>query len=85
MHSLSRFGDDFDLFGLFEYGMITQNKWNNVRAIIIQGDKKMKKIRNLAIIGCVLASLCVLTACNTIRGMGEDIEHGGHEIKKSAE
>lgn len=32
----------------------------------------------------LLALSFVLTACNTIHGMGQDIEKGGEAIKKSA-
>jgi entericidin B len=38
----------------------------------------MKKLLTL------LALSVALTACNTIHGMGQDIEKGGEAIKKSA-
>jgi len=38
----------------------------------------MKKLLTLLVLSFVL------TACNTIHGMGQDIEKGGEAIKKSA-
>jgi predicted small secreted protein len=35
----------------------------------------------------ILLSMCILTlaACNTLRGMGKDIEHAGESIQKAAD
>ncbi len=32
----------------------------------------------------ILALLCGLAACNTVQGLGKDIEKGGEAIQKSA-
>ena len=32
----------------------------------------------------ILALLCGLSACNTVQGLGKDIEKGGEAIQKSA-
>ncbi|HQR04947.1 MAG: entericidin A/B family lipoprotein [Proteobacteria bacterium] len=31
----------------------------------------------------LIAGLCVLTACNTVHGIGKDIERGGEAIQKA--
>ena len=41
----------------------------------------MKKIAKVL---CVIASLSALVACNTIHGIGKDIEKGGQAIEKAA-
>ncbi|MDX1604995.1 MAG: entericidin A/B family lipoprotein [Candidatus Competibacterales bacterium] len=33
---------------------------------------------------CLLAMLLALSACNTIKGMGEDIEAAGEKIEREA-
>lgn len=33
----------------------------------------------------LLAVCCMVSACNTIHGMGQDIEKGGQSIKKSTQ
>ncbi|WP_249978909.1 entericidin A/B family lipoprotein [Vreelandella olivaria] len=40
--------------------------------------------RSLALVVLLLATLLVVSGCNTIRGMGEDIEQGGEAIQRSA-
>jgi predicted small secreted protein len=45
----------------------------------------MKIIRSLAIVGIVLALLTVVTGCNTVEGMGKDIERGGEKIQEIAD
>lgn len=37
----------------------------------------------LAVVSALLLT-SVLTACNTTRGVGEDVEAGGHAIQRSA-
>lgn len=36
-------------------------------------------------IAALTATVLMLAACNTIEGMGEDIEQGGEEIEEAAE
>ena len=43
----------------------------------------MKRTMALGIL--LLATLFTISGCNTIRGMGQDIEHGGEAIQRSAE
>jgi predicted small secreted protein len=45
----------------------------------------MKKSTNYVILGAVLAALCTLAACNTIKGFGEDVEKGGQHLQKSSD
>ncbi|WP_404376599.1 entericidin A/B family lipoprotein [Vreelandella aquamarina] len=43
----------------------------------------MKRTMALGIL--LLATLFTISGCNTIRGMGQDIEQGGEAIQRSAE
>ncbi|TVP50034.1 MAG: entericidin A/B family lipoprotein [Halomonas sp.] len=40
--------------------------------------------RTIALILLTMATLVILSGCNTIRGAGEDIEQGGQAIQRSA-
>jgi entericidin B len=40
--------------------------------------------RTIALCILVIATLLVVSGCNTIRGAGEDIEQGGEAIQRSA-
>lgn len=42
------------------------------------------KIKQLAVISFVLLGAFLLSACNTTRGIGEDISSGGHAIQRAA-
>lgn len=44
----------------------------------------MKKLKFLTLIAFAVASFS-LTACNTVEGAGEDIEHAGHHVQKAAQ
>ncbi|XQU08921.1 entericidin A/B family lipoprotein [Halomonas sp. LY9] len=41
--------------------------------------------RTIALGTLLLATLLVMSGCNTVRGMGQDIEQGGEAIQRSAE
>ncbi|GGC95150.1 entericidin A/B family lipoprotein [Vreelandella lutescens] len=41
--------------------------------------------RTIALATLLLATLLVMSGCNTVRGMGQDIEQGGEAIQRSAE
>lgn len=41
-------------------------------------------MKKLFVLLLALASLTSLTACNTVKGIGKDIEKGGEAIQKSA-
>lgn len=41
--------------------------------------------RTIALGTLLLASLLVISGCNTVRGMGQDIEQGGEAIQRSAD
>lgn len=41
----------------------------------------MKKIVNVL---AIMASLMALSACNTVQGVGRDIERGGQAIERAA-
>jgi predicted small secreted protein len=43
----------------------------------------MKKLHKFAILVALLSSFG-LSACNTIHGMGQDIQDGGQDIKKTS-
>ena len=46
----------------------------------------MQRFRNLArLAAVVLAAMLVLSACNTVRGVGRDVEKAGEVIKDSAD
>ncbi len=42
----------------------------------------MKK--KIALVFSIIAAIATLTACNTIEGMGKDIEKGGKAIERAA-
>jgi len=44
----------------------------------------MKKTAVLWLLG-VVALLACMQGCNTVKGMGQDIEKGGQEIEETAE
>jgi predicted small secreted protein len=41
-------------------------------------------MKRIALISVALIALVQLAACNTVRGMGEDIKKGGEAIEKAA-
>jgi predicted small secreted protein len=41
-------------------------------------------MRLFALITAALLALATLTACNTVRGMGQDIKKGGEALEKAA-
>ena len=41
-------------------------------------------MRSFALITAALFALATLTACNTVRGMGQDIKKGGEALEKAA-
>ncbi|MFP3342288.1 entericidin A/B family lipoprotein [Vreelandella aquamarina] len=41
--------------------------------------------RTIALGALLLATLLLMSGCNTIRGMGQDIEQGGEAIQRSAD
>ncbi|MDK9688667.1 entericidin A/B family lipoprotein [Halomonas sp. LC1] len=41
--------------------------------------------RTIALGILLLAMLLVMSGCNTVRGMGQDIEQGGEAIQRSAD
>lgn len=41
--------------------------------------------RTIALGTLLLATLLLMSGCNTIRGMGQDIEQGGEAIQRSAD
>lgn len=43
----------------------------------------MKNLHKFAILIALLSTLG-LSACNTVHGMGQDIQNGGQDIKKSS-
>ena len=43
----------------------------------------MKRFRRISFIFLLLISLAGLTGCNTIEGMGKDIEKGGKAVQES--
>jgi entericidin B len=45
----------------------------------------MKRFLTYSVMLVVGFSSVVLSACNTTRGAGQDIEKGGHALKNSAE
>jgi predicted small secreted protein len=45
----------------------------------------MKSVKRLISFALVLAFLAALPACNTVRGMGRDVEEGGEAIQEVAE
>ena len=46
----------------------------------------MKKIKRLLFGLCLLGAIAIfLSGCNTIEGMGKDIERGGEEIQEAAD
>ena len=44
-----------------------------------------KKIFSVLILACSLAGILNAFACNTVRGLGEDIERGGEKTQDAAE
>lgn len=45
--------------------------------------RTLKKFALLAIAGTLLGT--TLTACNTVEGMGEDVQAGGRAVERSAD
>ena len=41
--------------------------------------------RTIGLGALLLATLLLMSGCNTIRGMGQDIEQGGEAIQRSAD
>ncbi len=51
--------------------------------ILRHEERPMKRTIALGIL--LLATLLVMSGCNTVRGMGQDIEQGGEAIQRSAD
>ena len=45
----------------------------------------MKKPFTLAMIALALAGAALLSGCNTVRGVGQDVKQAGHAIEKAAD
>jgi predicted small secreted protein len=46
---------------------------------------RRKQILSVLILACSLAGIFGSFACNTVRGLGEDIERGGEKTQDAAE
>lgn len=44
-----------------------------------------KKMAKALVLGTVLMGYLGLAACNTMSGLGEDVQKGGEKLEKSAE
>ncbi len=44
----------------------------------------MKNFKLLAVLGLVILGSASLAACNTVDGMGQDIERGGEAVQDAA-
>ncbi|MEW6612217.1 MAG: entericidin A/B family lipoprotein [Pseudomonadota bacterium] len=44
-----------------------------------------RKILNTLVFGSVLAGFLTLTACNTMEGLGKDVQSGGEKLENTAE
>ena len=44
----------------------------------------MKKISKLVFLGLAVAVVTCLSACNTLRGMGQDVQKAGSAIENAA-
>ena len=42
-------------------------------------------VRQMVLIGAVLAFAALLTGCNTVEGAGQDIKAGGRAVERAAE
>lgn len=52
---------------------------------VIYSNGEMKTMKMWKTIFAVLGVAVMLTACNTMRGVGKDIEKGGEAIQKAAD
>ena len=43
------------------------------------------KTRFLAMLSAVMAAMFTLSACNTVEGVGKDVERGGEKLQNAAE
>ena len=44
----------------------------------------MKKIISAPLVCVFLASLALLSGCNTVQGIGKDVSNGGRDIQRAA-
>ncbi|VEG92449.1 entericidin A/B family lipoprotein [Legionella spiritensis] len=44
----------------------------------------MKKIMTIVLAGFLGASVSLLSGCNTVKGIGQDVKKGGQEIERAA-
>jgi predicted small secreted protein len=44
----------------------------------------LKKILSTTLIGAFVASMFALAGCNTMEGVGRDVEKGGQKVEKEA-
>lgn len=54
------------------------------RLFLTCGEMAMKQ-RWYAVVALLLASAFGLSACNTVQGMGKDVERGGEKVQDAAE
>jgi len=43
-----------------------------------------KILKGLAVVTCFIVMTLSLTACNTVAGLGKDVQAGGKELSKAA-
>lgn len=65
------------------YHTLTLSHSHARMGILRHEERPMKRTVALGIL--LLATLLVLGGCNTVRGMGQDIEQGGEAIQRSAD
>jgi entericidin B len=58
---------------------------NSRDLLVIHVNRKEKNMSKLATIFAILAMSLGLSACNTMKGMGQDIERGGEKVQESAQ
>lgn len=47
-------------------------------------DKEREMIRKIIVVALLIMSIWTLTGCNTVHGIGKDIESGGRAIERSS-
>lgn len=53
--------------------------------VITESDgKEIEKMRKIAVAVVFLMCMWMLSACNTVHGIGKDVERGGEAIEKSS-
>jgi predicted small secreted protein len=45
----------------------------------------MKFLKHLFVLTVIMSALTSLTACNTMKGAGKDVERGGEKLKDAAD